>query len=251
MTAFGFLASEEVLQAGLTNIGLRDRKWLVLRVPAHLSERGHYRTIWDGMGEPVHIRVRWRPQQGHNVSKVPHRGISSFTDNHTRRWGESAGAFSIGFQLVMNNGDPAGLFRAAVMVGSRPRHLSTCSRLPIIIQESGSPYALHNVSAGQPYYDFLVDYAGCTGQVDTLECLRRAPADQIVAAVDMTPNGQSYTEHNLAWQPRLDGDLFTQNPQRSVLMGQYAKVRSNLSCPYINRGAQSSMGYALGADHLR
>ena len=24
--AFGFLASEEVLQAGLTNIGLRDRK---------------------------------------------------------------------------------------------------------------------------------------------------------------------------------------------------------------------------------
>ncbi|KAI0731479.1 sterol esterase [Fomitopsis betulina] len=168
LNAFGFLASEEVLQAGLTNIGLRDQRFGMEWVNQYISAFG---------GDPNKVTI----------------------------WGESAGAFSIGFQLVMNNGDPAGLFRAAVM-------------------ESGSPYALHNVSAGQPYYDFLVDYAGCTGQVDTLECLRRAPADQIVAAVDMTPNGQSYTEHNLAWQPRLDGDLFTQNPQRSVLMGQYAKV---------------------------
>ena len=92
------------------------------------------------------------------------------------------------------------------------------------MQESGSPYALRNVSAGQPYYDLLVESTGCTGEADTLACLRQAPADQIVAAVNTTPNDQSYTEHNLAWQPRLDGDLFPRNPQRSVLMGQYAKV---------------------------
>ena len=100
------------------------------------------------------------------------------------------------------------------------------------MQESGSPYALRNVSAGQPYYDLLVEYTGCTGQEDTLACLRQAPAEQIIAAVNMTPSDESYTEHNLAWQPRLDGDLFPQNPQRSVLMGQYAKVSSTRTPAY-------------------
>ncbi|KAH9929250.1 sterol esterase [Fomitopsis serialis] len=168
LNAFGFLASEEVLQAGLTNIGLRDQRYGMQWVNQYISAFG---------GDPSKVTI----------------------------WGESAGAFSVGFQLVINNGDPEGLFRAAVM-------------------ESGSPYALRNVSAGQPYYDFLVDYTGCVSQADTLACLRQAPAEQILAAVNMTPNSRDYTEHNLAWQPRLDGDLLVQNPQRSVLMGQYAKV---------------------------
>ncbi|TFY52381.1 hypothetical protein EVJ58_g10049 [Rhodofomes roseus] len=168
LNAFGFLASEEVAQAGLTNIGLRDQRFGMQWVNQYISAFG---------GDPSKVTI----------------------------WGESAGAFSVGFQLVLDNGDPQGLFRAAVM-------------------ESGSPYALRNVSAGQPYYDLLVDYTGCTGQSDTLACLREAPAEQILAAVNMTPNSRDYTEHNLAWQPRLDGDLFIQNPQRSVLMGQYAKV---------------------------
>lgn len=120
-------------------------------------------------------------------------------------WGESAGAFAVGLQMVMNDGDAQGLFRAAVM-------------------ESGSAYALHNESAGQEYYDFLVEYTNCTSQADTLACLRDAPAEQIVAAVNMTPSTYNYTAHNLVWQPRLDGDLFVRNPQRSLLMGMYTKV---------------------------
>lgn len=34
------------------------------------------------------------------------------------RWGESAGAHSVGFHLVLNNGSHDGLFRGAIMVGS-------------------------------------------------------------------------------------------------------------------------------------
>ena len=33
-----------------------------------------------------------------------------------RSWGESAGAVSVGTHLVVNGGDPAGLFRGAIMV---------------------------------------------------------------------------------------------------------------------------------------
>ncbi|KAI0942552.1 hypothetical protein AcW1_003149 [Taiwanofungus camphoratus] len=105
----------------------------------------------------------------------------------------------------MNNGDAGGLFRGAVM-------------------ESGSMYALRNMSAGQPYYDQLVEYTKCSGQADTLDCLRRAPYEQLIAAVNLTPTTYNYTTHNLAWQPRLDGEVFARNPQRSVEMGLYAKV---------------------------
>ncbi|PCH39075.1 sterol esterase [Wolfiporia cocos MD-104 SS10] len=168
LNAFGFLASEEVQQAGLTNIGLRDQRFALKWVNQHISLFG---------GDPSKVTI----------------------------WGESAGSFSVGFQIILNDGETEGLFRAAVM-------------------ESGSAYALRNVSAGQQYYDLVVQSTGCSQQADTLDCLRRAPAEQIIAAVNMTPNSNGYTAHNLAWQPRLDGDIFVRNPQRSMMMGLYAKV---------------------------
>ncbi|KAI0933191.1 hypothetical protein AcV7_004733 [Taiwanofungus camphoratus] len=126
LNAFGFLASEEVEKAGLGNIGLRDQRFAMEWVNRHISAFG---------GDPEKVTI----------------------------WGESAGSFSVGFQLVMNNGDAGGLFRGAVM-------------------ESGSMYALRNMSAGQPYYDQLVEYTKCSGQADTLDCLRRAPYEQLIAA---------------------------------------------------------------------
>ncbi|CCL99218.1 uncharacterized protein FIBRA_01233 [Fibroporia radiculosa] len=127
LNAFGFLASQEVLDAGLTNIGLRDQRFALQWVKQYISAFG---------GDPEKVTI----------------------------WGESAGSFSVGLHMVLNDGDPEGLFRAAVM-------------------ESGSAYALRNVSAAQQYYDFLVEYTDCTEQADTLNCLRQAPYEQIVAAV--------------------------------------------------------------------
>ncbi|KAF9810804.1 hypothetical protein IEO21_06784 [Rhodonia placenta] len=168
LNAFGFLASEEVENAGLTNIGMRDLRFAMEWVNKYISSFG---------GDPDKVTI----------------------------WGESAGSFAVGLQMIMNNGDAQGLFRAAVM-------------------ESGSAYALRNVSAAQGYYDLLVNYTGCSGQADTLACLREAPAEQIVEAVNLTPTTFNYTGHNLAWQPRLDRDLFVRNPQHSLLMGLYTKV---------------------------
>lgn len=153
--------------------------------------------------------------------------------------------------MLINNGDAQGLFRAAVMVSNRFLIARICLSSPLnahVFQESGSAYALRNVSEGQVYYDFLVDHTGCSGQADTLACLREAPAEQIIAAVNKTPTMFSYTAHNLPWAPRVDGDLFVRNPQQSLLMGLHAKV-CFASAPFYSRPHVSDVLY-IGAYHL-
>ena len=90
-----------------------------------------------------------------------------------QRWGESAGAVSVSLHLVANGGNPEGLFRAAVM-------------------HSGSPIPFGDISEGQSTYDFLVSDTGCSGAVDTLQCLREVPYATFKAAVDKTPGLFSY-----------------------------------------------------------
>ena len=96
-----------------------------------------------------------------------------------RRWGESAGAFSVGLHLVTNGGDPEGLFRAAFM-------------------QSGSPIPIGDISEGQPTYDFLVSETGCGGAKDTLECLRGVPYATLKAAIDMTPGPRMDPEESVS-----------------------------------------------------
>ena len=78
-------------------------------------------------------------------------------------WGPSAGAISIATQMITNGGDPEGLFRGAIM-------------------HSGSPLPTGGVEKQQEYYDAIVEAVGCTGTQDTLQCLREAPADALVAS---------------------------------------------------------------------
>ncbi|PCH36169.1 hypothetical protein WOLCODRAFT_20391 [Wolfiporia cocos MD-104 SS10] len=92
------------------------------------------------------------------------------------------------------------------------------------MQKLGSPYALGNFLAGQPFYDDLVDHVNCSHHLDTLYCLRKASYEQIQAWVNSTPKFFGYESINLVWQPRIDEDIFIQNPQRSMIMGRYAMV---------------------------
>ncbi|PCH36153.1 sterol esterase [Wolfiporia cocos MD-104 SS10] len=168
LNAFGFLASQEVIDAGHTNIGMRDQRFALEWVQHHISAFG---------GDPNKVII----------------------------WGFSAGSWSVGFHLVLNGGDNQGLFRGAVM-------------------ESGSTITLRNYTDAQPFYNVLVEHVGCTGEPDTLACLRHAPYDKIMAGVNATPDATGYRSLDMAWQPRLDGDMFVGNPMRSVQMGLYAKV---------------------------
>ena len=88
-------------------------------------------------------------------------------------WGESAGSISVALQMLMNGGDPEGLFHGAFM-------------------GSGSPIPAGSILHGQRYYDAIVDETGCSGQADTLQCLREVPYDTLKKAVDNSPSILSY-----------------------------------------------------------
>ncbi|KAH9841711.1 sterol esterase [Rhodofomes roseus] len=168
VNAFGFIASQEILDANATNLGLRDQRLALQWVNKYISQFG---------GDPEKVTI----------------------------WGESAGAFSVAAHLVWNEGDTGGLFRAAVM-------------------QSGPPISLRTVAEGQQYYDQLVENTGCSGEDDTLACLRSVPYLELQAAIALSPSFFSYQSLTLAWEPRIDGQVVLRNGMKYIQEGLYAKV---------------------------
>ncbi|EMD33605.1 hypothetical protein CERSUDRAFT_117706 [Gelatoporia subvermispora B] len=78
LSAYGFLAGQEVKDAGVTNLGLRDQRQALSWLNQHIRAFG---------GDPSKVTI----------------------------WGESSGALSIMYQMLHNNGSTAGLFRGAFM----------------------------------------------------------------------------------------------------------------------------------------
>ncbi|PPQ98066.1 hypothetical protein CVT26_003292 [Gymnopilus dilepis] len=78
LNGFGFLASQEVKDAGVGNLGLQDQRQAMRWIQKYISNFG---------GDPSKVTI----------------------------WGESAGAISVALHLVANNGNNEGLFRAAFM----------------------------------------------------------------------------------------------------------------------------------------
>ncbi|KAF9028912.1 carotenoid ester lipase precursor [Hymenopellis radicata] len=124
-------------------------------------------------------------------------------------WGESAGAISVASHMLINGGDTEGLFRGAFM-------------------QSGSPIPVGDIEHGQKDYDAIVQKTGCASSADTLACLRKVDFQVLKAAVDVSPFIFDYQSLILAWLPRMDGVLFTDNPQRLVQQGKVANV------PFVN-----------------
>ena len=150
---------------------------------------------------------------------------STFLSPHSS-WGESAGAYSVGFQLLINNGITHGLFHGAFMV--RLFKLAKICKFNkiFILQESGSPYNLRDITAPsqQSLFDQLVVDTGCTGSNDPIACLRTVPFDALMTAVNKSPNAFSFTSVRLGWQPSVDGHFIVRNPKESLQKGLYAKV---------------------------
>ncbi|TFK70529.1 carotenoid ester lipase precursor [Pluteus cervinus] len=168
LSALGFLASKEVKAAGVGNLGLQDQRQAFRWVQKYIGAFG---------GDPKKVTI----------------------------WGESAGAVSVGFHLVANNGNNEGLFRAGFM-------------------QSGSPVPVGDITNGQQYYDFMVAQTGCSSASDTLECLRGVPYAAFKAALDQSPGIYAYQSLSLAWRPRVDGIFITDVPQKLVQAGKVANV---------------------------
>ncbi|KAG0694972.1 Alpha/Beta hydrolase protein [Suillus ampliporus] len=82
-SAFGFLASKEVKEAGVGNLGLQDQRQAMRWVQKYISAFG---------GDPTRVTF----------------------------WGESSGAMSIALHMVTNGGNTEGLFRAAYLESGAP-----------------------------------------------------------------------------------------------------------------------------------
>ncbi|CAL1707382.1 unnamed protein product [Somion occarium] len=119
--------------------------------------------------------------------------------------GQSAGGESVALQLLAYGGNTEGLFRGAIM-------------------ESGSPMPIGDIANGQQYYDALVEQTGCFGSTDTLECLRWAPFEELMIAVNSSPSIMSYQSVVLAWVPRADGLFLPDTFQRATMNGKIANV---------------------------
>ncbi|KAJ7132220.1 Alpha/Beta hydrolase protein [Mycena epipterygia] len=116
--------------------------------------------------------------------------------------GLSAGAISVGMHLVS---EPSPIFHGAFM-------------------QSGSTSSIPPITQGQPQYDQLVAATNCTQAADTLDCLRYAPYEDLMAAINQTPNIFSYSSLGNVWKPRVDGDILTQDPSIILSRGLHAKV---------------------------
>ncbi|KAH7928750.1 alpha/beta-hydrolase [Leucogyrophana mollusca] len=125
VSALGFLASQEVKDAGVGNLGLQDQREALRWVQKYISAFG---------GDPTKVTI----------------------------WGESAGAISVALQMVTNGGDPEGLFRAAFMESGSPIPVGDITHgqkyYDAIVEQTGCAAAADTLEClrGVPY-DTLMD----------------------------------------------------------------------------------------------
>ena len=134
LLAFGFLASQEVKDARVGNLGLWDRECQCYSTnqPCNIKI---YRAAGTSLGTKIHPCLWWRSVKSDDVSGV----TLSRTPLTPLSWGESAGSISVSLQMVTNGGDTEGLFRAAFM-------------------ESGSPLATSDITAVGMYTAKILNF---------------------------------------------------------------------------------------------
>lgn len=131
-------------------------------------------------------------------------------------WGESAGAASVGHQLTAYNGRDDGLFRAGIMESGNP--------VPYSSYMSNLDY--------QPAYNGIVNMTNCSSAIDTLDCLRHVPYEQLNAVINTT-------EYQSFFNPVVDGDFIARWASIQLAEGAFVHV------PIID-GANSDEGYSFG-----
>ncbi|KAH6673958.1 lipase [Plectosphaerella plurivora] len=163
---WGFLFGQELKDAGAGNIAFRDQR----------------------------LALKWLQEN-----------IAAFGGNSDKVtiWGESAGARSLGMQLIAYDGKSDGLFSGAIL-------------------QSGSPVApFRDAAAWQPYFDALVERTGCSDDADRLACLRALPW-QTLNVIFNGSQPLSVTAPTLS--AVIDDDFMTGQAVDLLAQGKFAHV---------------------------
>ncbi|KAG2521676.1 hypothetical protein BBO99_00005861 [Phytophthora kernoviae] len=158
---FGFLWGSDVEEAGVTNLGFRDQRLALHWVQENIAAFG---------GDPEKVTI----------------------------WGESAGGWSVGYQLLAYGGRDDGLFRGAIMQSGAPAH---------------GPSSYTNASTWDVYYNNIIEAANCSSATSTLDCLRQVPIDDLSAIFN------SSVTSSASFSPVIDGD-FIQDTGANLLKNE-------------------------------
>ncbi|ODQ80414.1 hypothetical protein BABINDRAFT_161359 [Babjeviella inositovora NRRL Y-12698] len=193
VAAFGFLPGKEIKAEGSGNSGLLDQRLALQWVADNIASFG---------GDPSKVTI----------------------------FGESAGAISVGHQMVANYGDNTykgkPLFRAGIMQ----------SGTVAPIQDIDSNYA-------QGIFDSVAGFAGCGNATDKLQCLRNLLYTQMQAASNSVPGFLSYQSLHISYLPRPDGGFIPYHLMKMLADGHYARI------PYII-GDQNDEGSIFSLPNL-
>jgi len=109
--------------------------------------------------------------------------------------------------------------------------------------ESGSAFPSGDASVAQPFYDTLVQNAGCSGTSNTLACLANLDLTTLTNAISKSPN--FFQTQDLPWQPRVDGSLIPQTPFKLISEGKVSKI------PFINGDLDDEgTAFSLGLSNI-
>lgn len=192
---WGFLGGPAVHKEGSTNAGLLDQRLALQWVSDNIKSFG---------GNPDHVTLM----------------------------GESAGAISIAFHMVSNNGDLSyngrQLFHAAIL-------------------ESGGAWVFDSVNSQKPtdLFNHFAEYAGCNPEDEgVMDCLRSKSVEELRTAqnfgqaVDENATYDNISTAFFGWGPRYDWGYIPDNPVELFKRGTFAKI------PYIT-GNQEDEGSIL------
>ncbi|KAJ0165631.1 Lipase 1 [Colletotrichum tanaceti] len=163
---FGFPGGYQAAAEGVMNLGLKDQRQALRWIKENIAAFG---------GDPSKVTL----------------------------WGQSAGAISIGHQILAYGGKGAEeLFRGGILVSGSAGFITNMlfPTHPNILKS----------------YNDVVNATGCADADHTLECIREAPAEVVLGATRSAPVP--------AWWPSIDGDFIQKPPTWQMLEGDIAPV---------------------------
>lgn len=181
---WGFLHSADLAAEGSTNLGFRDQRLALHWLNENIAQFG---------GNPRHVTL----------------------------WGESAGARSVGAQLVAYGGRNDGLFHGAV--------LESGSSLPGILKPA-------TAQSWSPYYTALLAATNCASASDSVACLRRVPTAQLSSIFNSSFAAVP------GWGQVVDNDFFVAPGDALLKAGKFVKVPLMLGTNFDEGTAYASTG---------